>query len=194
MEPNIKKTAENSSTYMPMYTHGFIFGYLKGINNKRLKKIAIENYKRRMHPDKNSARFEDIIIPLDKEIKKLEEKMSDVYEKHFSKKLKIVPPDKTNNYWAQVHYENESSQFHTHLHSSIDMVGVYYVSVPKNSGDLILKYKKHEFDASRWSFPPEPNKFIMFEPGLEHGVAPNKSKQPRVSISINFKIIERIVL
>ena len=173
-----------------MYTHGFIYGRLDNIDNSYLKKTAIKNYKNRMNKNKNTTRSEDIMIPLSKEVKNIATKMSKVYHKHFNKKLKIANSGKDNDYWAQVHLERESTQYHNHYDVNVDVVGVYYVSIPKNSGDLILKYKKHELDISKWYFPPETNKFIIFDSGLDHAVAPNTSKQPRVCISINFKKYE----
>lgn len=179
-----------NSSYITMYTHGFIYGFFKNIDNNYLKKLSIKNYKNRMNKNKNTTRSEDIIIPLNKEIKNIATKMSKVYYKHFNKKLKIANSGKDNDYWAQVHLERESTQYHNHYDVNVDVVGVYYVSIPKNSGDLILKYKKHELDISKWYFPPETNKFIIFDSGLDHAVAPNTSKQPRVCISINFKKYE----
>jgi len=179
-----------NSSYITMYTHGFIYGRLDNIDNSYLKKTAIKNYKNRMNKNKNTTRSEDIMIPLSKEVKNIATKMSKVYHKHFNKKLKIANSGKDNDYWAQVHLERESTQYHNHYDVNVDVVGVYYVSIPKNSGDLILKYKKHELDISKWYFPPETNKFIIFDSGLDHAVAPNTSKQPRVCISINFKKYE----
>ena len=68
-----------SSSYVAMYTHGFIYGFFKNINNIYLKKVAIKNYKNRMSENKNTTRSEDIIIPLNKEVKNIANKMSKVY-------------------------------------------------------------------------------------------------------------------
>lgn len=175
-------TKENSSGYVAMFTHGFTWGYLHNIDNKTLKKLAIQNYKNRYSKDPNRSEAEDIIIPTHKEVKKIEKLMSDEYKKLFGKELISLKA------WAQVHYKGESTNFHSHLPGGTDLAGVYYVDIPKNSGDLILKYKRHEFDASRWIFPPETNKFIIFDAGVEHGVPPNLNSKPRVAIAINFKI------
>jgi len=176
------------SEYITMYTHGFLYGHLKNIDNQHLKKIAIKNYSKRFSNNPNETQSEDIVIPFDHEIKKIIQQMSNAYKKHFGKELKKNTKD-GNHFWSQVHYKNESTQFHHHLPGS-DLAGVYYVDVPKNSGNLILKYKKHEFDSSKWFFPPETGKFIIFDAGMEHAVTPNKNSKPRVCISINFKIKE----
>jgi uncharacterized protein (TIGR02466 family) len=174
-----------NSEYITMYTHGFLYGYLKDINNEHLKNLAIQNYNNRISSNPNETQSEDIRIPFDSEIKKIIQQMSDAYKKHFGKELKKNP--KETSHWSQVHYKGESTQYHHHLPGS-DLAGVYYVEVPKDSGDLILKYKKHEFDVSKWYFPPETGKFIIFDAGMEHAVAPNKDAKPRVCISINFQI------
>ena len=66
---------------------------------------------------------------------------------------------------------------------------MYYIKVPKNSGDLVLKYKKHKLDFSSIVFNPEERKFIIFQSGLDHYVTPNLNEEPRIIISFNFKII-----
>ncbi len=119
-----------NSSYITMYTHGFIYGRLDNIDNNYLKKTAIKNYRNRMNKNKNTTRSEDIIIPLSKEVKNIATKLSKVYYKHFNKKLKIANSGKDNDYWAQVHLERESTQYHNHYNVNVDVVGVYYVSVP----------------------------------------------------------------
>jgi len=175
------------SEYITMYTHGFLYGYLKDINNEHLKNLAIQNYNNRISNNPHETHSEDIIIPFDHEIKKIIKQMSDVYKKHFGKELKKNTKD-NSHFWSQVHYKGESTQYHNHLAVGSDLAAVYYVEVPKNSGTLILKYKKHEFDVSKWYFPPETGKFIIFDAGIEHAVTPNKNSKPRVCISINLKI------
>ena len=51
-----------SSSYVAMYTHGFIYGYFKNINNKYLKKTAIENYKNRMSTNKKKKKKHIFLI------------------------------------------------------------------------------------------------------------------------------------
>jgi len=174
------------SFYQMMYAHDFIYGYIDQVDNQKLSKLCIKNYKKRISENKNNTRSEDIIIPLNKEIKWIAKQMSNAYENKFGTPLRMIK--EKGRHWAQVHYKNESTQFHNHLGSDVDISSVYYVKVPKKSGDLILKYKKHELDKSRWFFPPEENKFILFNAGIEHGVSPNQSNEPRVCVSINFKI------
>jgi len=187
-----KLSLRGGPSYQVMYAHDFIYGYIDNVDNEKLSKLCIENYGKRMHKDTRNSQSEDIIIPLEKEIKEIAEQMGLAYKNQFGIPLKMIEGERSH--WGQVHYEKESSQFHNHLPAlpsssgETNMVGVYYVKVPKNSGDLIMKYKKHAFDESQWFFPPEENKFILFHSGLEHAVSPNQSKEPRVIISMNFEI------
>ena len=181
-----------TSEYITMYTHGFIYGFLNNINRNALAKICIKNYKN--HKNRRTEAmdkffYEDIFIPFDKHIKEIASQMSMSYENHFGKTLSTIPGPGTH--WAQVHYKNESTQYHDHLNKGVDVVGAYYVKMPPNGGDLMLRYKKHELDRSEWIFPPEENKFIIFDSGLVHGVSRNRSNNPRICISINFKINEK---
>jgi len=188
-----KISLRGESTYQVMYAHDFVWGHLDNVDNERLSELCIKNYENRKSGDKRSGRAEDIVIPLNKQIKEIAEQMALAYQKHFNQPLNMMEGE--GNYWSQVHYKREQSQFHSHLGTSsselekgADIVGVYYVKVPKDSGVLIMKYKKHEFDSSKWYFPPEENKFILFGAGVEHGVSPNENDEPRVIISINFEI------
>jgi len=187
MSDKLKICLRSKQFYQMMYAHDFIYGYIDQVDNEKLSKLCIENYGKRKDEDKRNSQSEDIIIPLEKEIKEIAEQMGLAYKNKFGIPLKMTEGE--GNHWGQVHYEKESTQFHTHLNPNgggSDISGVYYVKVPKDSGDLIMKYKKHEFDESKWYFPPEENKFILFSAGLEHAVSPNQSKEPRVIISINF--------
>ena len=53
------------SKYISMYTHGFLYGHLKDINNEHLKNLAIQNYDNRVSSNHNETQSEDIVIPFD---------------------------------------------------------------------------------------------------------------------------------
>jgi|TARA_R110002020_G_scaffold178227_2_gene371136 hypothetical protein len=178
--------------YKTLYVNDFIYGYLDNINHEELEKTCIENYKKRLNENRWHTRYEDIAIPFSEEITKIIDQMSLAYSNKFNKSL--ILKDEPINFWAQVHYKNESTQSHNHLNvdypkNSPDVSGVYYIKVPKNSGDLVLKYKKHKLDFSSIVFNPEERKFIIFQSGLDHYVTPNLNEEPRIIISFNFKII-----
>jgi len=70
-----------------------------------------------------------------------------------------------------------------HSHDDFDelMSAVYYVSVPENSGNLII----HEGDR-RHVISPQEGMFVFFAPDVVHEVSKNMSADDRLSIAINF--------
>lgn len=72
-----------------------------------------------------------------------------------------------------------------HRHDDDDelLSAVYYLSVPENSGDLILHIQN---DALR--IHPEAGMFVFFKPDVVHEVTENLSPHARLSIGINFGI------
>jgi hypothetical protein len=70
-----------------------------------------------------------------------------------------------------------------HSHDDYDelMSAVYYVSVPENSGDLII----HDGD-DRHVIQPQEGMFVFFAPDVVHEVSRNMSSDDRLSIAINF--------
>ena len=73
----------------------------------------------------------------------------------------------------------------TTLHSHDDddelLSAVYYVSVPENSGSLVI----HQHDEQHVITPVE-GKFVFFAPDVAHEVSENLSTRERLSIGINF--------
>lgn len=70
-----------------------------------------------------------------------------------------------------------------HSHDDDDelLSAVYYVSVPENSGSLIIHDRNN-----RHEVPPEEGKFVFFAPNVVHEVSENRSERERLSIGINF--------
>ena len=71
----------------------------------------------------------------------------------------------------------------SHAHDDYDelLSGVYYVTVPENSGELVLHH-----EGARISIIPEAGNFIFFSPGMPHEVTRNYSEQHRLSLGFNF--------
>jgi hypothetical protein len=71
----------------------------------------------------------------------------------------------------------------SHCHDDDDelLSAAYYVSVPENSGELIV-----HCDQGPISIRPEPGMFAFFSPRLMHEVTQNRSSRERLSIGINF--------
>ena len=70
-----------------------------------------------------------------------------------------------------------------HRHDDDDelLSGVYYVSVPENSGQLVLHQREHK-DVIQ----PEAGLFVFFAPDVVHEVTENLSDEHRISIGMNF--------
>ena len=176
------------STLHILHYNYFLYGYLKNINNKNLSKLCKDNYNNRLSKIVSEGRNEDLKIPYTKEVEIVCNSLITAYKEKFKKDLKMI------EYWSQVHFFNESTMMHNHLNSindslSADVAGVYYVDIPKNSGDLTLEYYIHRFKVDHWTFPPETNKFIMFPAGIDHRVSKNLNKKPRIALAFNFKYI-----
>ena len=98
------------SFYQLMYAHDFIYGYIDQVDNQKLSKLCIKNYKKRRSEDKNNTYAEDIVLPLNKEIKWIAEQMSNAYENKFGLPLRMRGEEEEKEeegHWAQVHYKNE---------------------------------------------------------------------------------------
>lgn len=106
------------------------------------------------------------------------------------------------DYWYNINYKCSFNMSHTHIKSSDNILtGVYYVSVPKNSGNIIfhcanrLRQVSYDFGnvtqynnytSSRFIEIPQEDLLILFPSSLEHFVEPNRSEEQRISISFNY--------
>jgi hypothetical protein len=70
-----------------------------------------------------------------------------------------------------------------HSHDDYDelLSGVYYVSVPRNSGQLIIHHENRQHVIT-----PEEGMFVFFAADAVHAVSQNLSGHDRLSIGINF--------
>ena len=105
--------------------------------------------------------------------------------------------------WANINYPGSYNK--QHMHPNSQWSGVYYVKVPKNSGNLFVEDPRlgprhlmprriKEIPKALWnlvSYPAIEGQMIMFPAWLPHGVELNESKEKeekgwRVSVSFNF--------
>lgn len=92
--------------------------------------------------------------------------------------------------WANINNTNDHNAHHLH---EGQLSGVFYCQVPKNSGKLVLSDPRiRAFQSvlrhSDFSVDPERLVMILFPSWLEHYVQPNKSQDPRISISFNIEV------
>jgi hypothetical protein len=83
-------------------------------------------------------------------------------------------------FWFNAQDPGQSTTEHTHEEDDELLSGVYYVSVPKDSGDLILLDGALTVRAR-----PSAGGFLFFPPSLAHRVEPNASPYRRLSIAFN---------
>jgi len=172
----------------------FLWGFLKNINNKYLRQLCLNNYNIRMSQNTIETRSEDIILPKDKNLLKITDQLSKLYEKKYKKILRLV------NFWAQVHFKNECTMPHDHANifdlflekpDTPDISGVYYIDAPKYSGDIVFDYWTNRYIQHTWRVPPETGKYLLFPSGMTHKVLKNVTNEPRICISFNFRTESR---
>ena len=129
--------------------------------------------------------------PLTRELFNMQE---EIYQKENLNRKPVC-----GNMWANVNYPKCYNR--PHLHPNSLFSGVYYVTAPKNSGNLMLydprpgvqmtmpNRKKGKVSPEFWRevhYEPKAGRCIMFPSWLWHEVKPNESNQTRISVSFNF--------
>ena len=110
-------------------------------------------------------------------------------------KLKLKNKLVLDNYWCNINYLGSFNKPHRHNGSIVS--GVYYVKVPKNSGNIVFTqpyilamyqelYEFNQYNSETWNIAPEENKCLLFPSYLEHYVESNLNKKERISISFNY--------
>ena len=103
------------------------------------------------------------------------------------------------NMWPNINPTGGYNRPHVHPNSLFS--GVYYVKAPSNSGRLVCNdprpgiqtcmpnRKKGQPPKHLWRdvhLQPQQNRALIFPAWLWHQVEPNKSNEPRISVSFNF--------
>tara|TARA_B100000214_G_scaffold374821_1_gene358782 strand:- start:1621 stop:2217 length:597 start_codon:yes stop_codon:yes gene_type:complete len=89
-----------------------------------------------------------------------------------------------NEFWFNISKSGESTGWHNHKDKAI-LSGVYYLKVPKYSGDIRFRamVKGH---LKEWSIKSEVGKLVLFSPSINHAVPKNLSNQERISLAFNL--------
>ena len=96
--------------------------------------------------------------------------------------------------------ENLSLSKELNVHPGAVVSGVYYISIPKNSGSIVFVNndlndfndfygsvnKYNEYNSPNWIIEPKENTCVLFPSYLTHYVEPNLNKKERISISFNY--------
>ena len=123
----------------------------------------------------------------------------DVYKFDTARTFKI------QNLWFNINGKNHFNYDHCHMGVGCDFSAAYYITVPKNSGNIVFKnpdigahtndmcgfaFKEwNPFNQGYYFFTPEETQLLIFSSSLEHRVKPNLSNKERVSISFNCRVI-----
>ncbi|ESQ16608.1 MAG TPA: hypothetical protein DDY14_13240 [Chromatiaceae bacterium] len=95
--------------------------------------------------------------------------------------LHIEPNRLRIGFWLNAMEPGESTSVHSHEENDELLSGVYYVSVPRKSGNLVF----HDGPLPRY-FCPKPGMMLFFPPDLPHAVEQNQSKRLRLSVAFNI--------
>ena len=106
---------------------------------------------------------------------------------------------KMDESWINYSKPNYYQEFHMHPES--DISGIFYVTAPANSGDLLFNSPSSAFNYHKLThrsrrmhpnvtYQPYEGRTIMFPSYLEHMVGLNKSENERISIAFNVKLID----
>jgi hypothetical protein len=84
-------------------------------------------------------------------------------------------------FWLNAQGPGQSTSEHTHEECDELLSGVYYVKVPAESGDLLLRDGYFRIQVT-----PVAGLFLFFPPNLPHRVETNRSDEQRLSIAFNI--------
>ena len=165
------------------------FGYfdIDIINNESLKEFCLSHKENKLSNDITDTRNEDIKLSEDIELKFLLDTITTYCSEKWNKKVDLL------DYWAQIHEKNESTNLHNHvdpknLKESPDISGVYFVSLPKDSGKLVLQYNINQYEVKRWWPEIKEKRVLLFPATLDHFVTKNLSEDYRISIAFNLRV------
>jgi hypothetical protein len=100
----------------------------------------------------------------------------------YAKNLQKNPQQKLRSgFWINDMGPDEVTTEHDHDDYDEILSGVYYVQVPKDSGELVI-VDKH----SRTLVTPQAGMFVFFAPDVLHSVSVNRSEERRISMGMNF--------
>jgi|TARA_R100000149_G_C5865409_1_gene130281 hypothetical protein len=171
----------------------FIRDNVDDVDIKSLKNDCLKSFKEnnRMSKDISDTRNEDLIIPKSKPFEELINIIKDKFYIRYNQVIELT------DYWAQVHSQNESTNMHDHVNcfdikNSPDLSGVYYLEVPRDSGDIVFQWPINKYNQyKRWWFKPKKGDLLIFPSTLDHFVTKNTAVEKRIAVSFNFKILQK---
>ena len=159
--------------------------------NKRLdlKDILSKSILKKEYSHKINGRWENQYIDLDliPEIKPVF-LMACKEGKSIINKPLVIPHKQLgfshNEFWFNISNPGDNTGWHDHKENA-KISGVFYISVPKKSGNIIFRKNDKNKD-EKWFVKPKDGMMILFPSKLEHCVEINKSCDTRISLSFNL--------
>ncbi len=84
-------------------------------------------------------------------------------------------------FWFNEMHPGHKTSLHTHGENNELLSAVYYVTAPKDSGNLVVKSNNQIME-----FEPVAGRFYLFRPEVPHSVNENLSQSMRLSVAFNF--------
>ena len=165
-----------------------IYGFNIGVESELkniLKDEIIEQHKNKKY-DEKSLSFK---LNCEKEvIKNFSQEIYSVFVekcRELFPNLRIINMVNRSNLWAYVINQNEYREnIHSHIRTAV-IVGVYYLSIPKDKSPDIIFYNDYGNEIFR--FTPTDGDFIIFPNYLLHNI--EKSETDEYRIAINMELI-----
>ena len=156
---------------------------LKGkssINTDGLANLLLEYFDHRLNDDPTTHLYEDSFCPDSPIVDSIVDELKDKFYQHTGGFIELQKK------WSQIHKPQMSTNRHHHYPA--DVAAVYYVSIPKGSGQLCFYHEYNKFNPYVIKYKPEEKTFLFFPGVLEHSVSRNLSNTDRISLSFNFKL------
>lgn len=185
----------------------FHYDICNDINSNDLIKLAynLSNQSQgRVTTNINSWQSEDLdlSLPILQPLINVALQKFEILHKHYGYKKDLMQI--IDNMWININPPGGTNQAHTHSDNILS--GVFFVKVPKNSGQLVFPHPAANFNyhfhwktiesynennSSFCKHIPQENKIVLFPSYALHYVEPNLSNEDRISIAFNTKMINR---
>ena len=167
----------------------FFYSLINKDKRLHLKNILSKSTLKKEYSHKINGRWENQYIDLDliPEIKPVF-LMACKFGKSIINKPLVIPHKQLgfpyNEFWFNISNSGDNTGWHDHKENA-KISCVYYISVPKKSGNIIFR-KKNKNKYEKWFVKPQDGMMILFPSKLEHCVEINKSCDIRISLSFNL--------
>jgi hypothetical protein len=167
--------------------------YLKQINldcDKLYREVKLHQQKTETHKFSNSGGYQGHNFVNDD----LKDSIARILPQNRNKPIQSFSMQS----WVNVNSQGNWNDIHNHNDAGVLIIGVMYVKVPKQCGNLRLYDPRFFLSTNLYntyyntgqgnyiSIQPFENLVVMFPPWLHHSVEPNSTSEERVSIAFNI--------